>query len=114
VPPNGRGRAEGATERRARTPAPEPRPTEAHVDGRLAGSAEYEKTEGLIVLTHTEVDGAHEGRGVGSALVRGALDDMRRQGLPVQPVCPFVSDYIGQHPEYADLVHRPPASAAED
>ena len=77
---------------------------EAHVDGALAGSAEYRLTGTTIVFTHTEVDDAHAGQGVGSTLVRQALDDVRERGLTVVPVCPFVKRWIERHPEYADLL----------
>jgi predicted GNAT family acetyltransferase len=44
-----------------------------------------------------------EGRGIGSALIRGVLDTARAQGLKVKPVCPFAKAYVERHPEYADL-----------
>ena len=79
---------------------------EIHVDGRLAGFAEYRmKSPQLIVFTHTEIDDAFEGRGLGSTLVRAALDAARDRGLAVRPDCPFVRAYIARHPgEYLDLV----------
>ncbi len=45
-----------------------------------------------------------EGKGVGSKLVKGALDQVRANGLNVVAQCPFVKGYIGKHPEYADLL----------
>ena len=83
---------------------------EVRVDGRLAGFAEYRaKRHGdgpdLLVFTHTEIDEAFEGRGLGSALVRTALDTVRDRGLAVRPDCPFVRAYIARHPDaYLDLV----------
>ena len=78
---------------------------EIHVDGRLAGFAQYRlKDAGLIVFTHTEIDDAFEGRGLGSTLVRAALDTARSRGLAVRPDCPFVRAYVARHPEYLDLV----------
>ena len=71
--------------------------------GLVAGFAAYRRSPGRIVFTHTEVDDAYEGRGVGSALVRGALDAVRAEGLQVVALCPFVKRYIDRHPEYADL-----------
>jgi predicted GNAT family acetyltransferase len=53
---------------------------------------------------HTEVPKELEGRGIGSALVRGLLEIARAQGLKVQAVCPFVKAYLDRHPEYADLL----------
>ena len=88
---------------------------EARADGRVAGFAQYQLTPELIVFTHTEVGDAFEGQGVGSTLVRGALDDVRdRRHLAVLPLCPFVKAWIGRHPEYADLVYGAPASRVSD
>lgn len=78
---------------------------EAHLDGQLAGIAAYRLREGAIVFTHTEVKDAFEGKGVGSALARGALDDVRTKGeRQVVPLCRFIKGWIDKHPDYADLV----------
>jgi len=77
---------------------------EAHLDGELAGVLEYKVAPGRIALIHTEVLPVHEGRGVGSALVRFALDDARRRELRVIASCPYVKDYLRRHPEANDVV----------
>jgi len=71
---------------------------------RMIGEAAYRRRNGRIAFIHTEVDEALEGRGLGSALVATALDDARREGLEVVPLCPFVAAFIERHPEYQDLV----------
>ncbi len=71
--------------------------------GVVAGFAEYEDLDGVRVFTHTEVDDAYEGQGVGSALARGALDDVRERDLKLIAKCPFIKSYLDKHPEYADL-----------
>jgi predicted GNAT family acetyltransferase len=76
---------------------------EATIGGELA-VAEYERANGVITFTHTEVPPSMEGKGVASALARAALDRARTEGLAVEPLCPFVSAYIKRHPEYQDLV----------
>jgi uncharacterized protein len=79
----------------------------ASVDGTVIGEAEFLLTPELVVFTHTEIDPSFEGQGVGSALVRWALDDVRTHGYRVVPSCPFVRAYIGRHQqEYGDLVYR--------
>ena len=77
---------------------------ELRIGGRLVGLAAYRRRDGRIAFTHTEVDEACEGRGLGSRLAAAALDDARRQGLEVVPLCPFIAHYIARHPEYAPLV----------
>jgi uncharacterized protein len=78
---------------------------EIRADGALAGFAEYQTDRhDRVVFVHTEIDPAHEGEGLGGKLARGALDDVRAQGRPVVPLCPFIAGYIGKHPEYLDLV----------
>lgn len=79
-------------------------------DGASLGEIRYRIEPGLVVLVHTDVTPAAEGKGVGSRLVRGALEDIRAHGLRVVPTCPFVADYIRRHPEYADLVAHDPAT----
>ena len=77
---------------------------EALLDGGLAGFAEYHDRGGRRVFTHTEVDPAFEGQGIGSTLARAALDKARADGVGVVPLCPFIRGWIEKHPDYADFV----------
>jgi predicted GNAT family acetyltransferase len=77
---------------------------EIDVDGEVGGFINYRRDDGVIELVHTDVAPKWEGRGVGAALVQGALDDVRARGLKVRPYCPFVAAYIRRHPGYQDLV----------
>ena len=87
------------------TDAPDQRRYEARIDGELAGIAEYRASEHVVTFVHTEVMSAFEGKGVGSALVRGALDDVRARGKKVRAVCPFVQRFVEKHSdEYGDLL----------
>jgi predicted GNAT family acetyltransferase len=74
------------------------------VDGTVAGFSKYQLFGADVAFTHTEIDPAYEGQGLGSALVRGLLDEMRERGAQVLPYCPFVKSWIQHHEEYADLV----------
>jgi uncharacterized protein len=76
---------------------------ELDVEGHVA-AAYYQLTPGVITFVHTEVPNELSGRGIGSALARGALDDVRGRGLKVVPKCPFISAYIAKHAEYSDLL----------
>ncbi len=83
---------------------PEASRFEVLVDGGVAGFAEYRRTKSSVAFTHTVIDPAFEGRGLGSALARGALDAARETGSRVLPFCPFIRGYIQRHPAYLDLV----------
>jgi predicted GNAT family acetyltransferase len=72
-------------------------------DGDLA-VAEYQLRPGEIVFTHTEVPEAHEGKGIGSALIRFALHAARKRRLLVDPVCPFFAAYMRKHEDVQDLL----------
>jgi predicted GNAT family acetyltransferase len=73
------------------------------VEGHLAATY-YKIADGVITFIHTEVPEELGGKGVGSKLIKGALDQVRAAGLKVIAQCPFVKAYIGKHPEYADLL----------
>ena len=77
---------------------------ELDADGKIAGILVYRDGGDVLTMVHTEVGDEWEGQGVGSTLVRGALDDVRARGLTVRPLCPFVVGYLRRHPEYRDLV----------
>ena len=77
---------------------------ELTADGERAGFVTYRLSPGVIAFLHAEVDSARERHGLGSRLVRAALDDARARGLTVRPVCPFVAWFIETHEVYQDLV----------
>ncbi len=80
---------------------------EAWPDGQLA-ECSYRLRERLLVLHHTQVPAAAEGRGVAAALVQAALDWARAQGLQVLPSCSYVAAYMRRHPHTLDLLQPPP------
>ncbi|MBB4001301.1 DUF5996 family protein [Aurantimonas endophytica] len=62
--------------------------------------------EGLIIIDHTEVPAALRGRKIGERLVRQAIEDARREGIAIMPLCPFAKAQIGRHPEWQDVVRQ--------
>ena len=78
---------------------------ELEVEGHLAATY-YKIADGVITFIHTEVPEELGGKGVGSKLVKGALDQVRSKGLKVIAQCPFVKAYIDKHGEYADLLEK--------
>jgi predicted GNAT family acetyltransferase len=76
---------------------------ELEVEGHIAASY-HEQSGNVVTFIHTEVPKELEGKGIGSKLVKGALDQVRANGLKVVAQCPFVKGYIGKHAEYADLL----------
>jgi uncharacterized protein len=76
---------------------------ELQVEGHIAASY-YRLEGGTITFVHTEVPTELGGKGIGSRLVKGALDLVRRDGLKVVAQCPFVKAYIDKHPEETDLL----------
>jgi len=75
-------------------------------DGTVAGFAAYRLDDAHLLFTHTEVDDAYEGQGVGSQLVRGALDQLRDRDTSVRSECSFINSWIEKHPEYEPLLTR--------
>ena len=98
------GSAEGNPADPVVTNDPDSERFEVTVGGELAGFAKYRGIGENRDFTHTEIDDRLEGRGLGSTLIRTALDETRAEGLGVIPHCPFVRRFIGRHPEYFDLV----------
>lgn len=76
---------------------------ETTIDGHT-GYISYQERSDVLVYDHTIVPQALGGQGVGSALVKHALDYARDHDKKVVPQCSFVASYIDKHPDYQDLV----------
>jgi len=76
-------------------------------DGTVLGATYYDVVDGAVVFTHTEVPTQYEGHGVASALVQGALDQVRAEGAEVVALCPYVKAWILRHPDYKPLLRHP-------
>jgi uncharacterized protein len=76
---------------------------ELTVDGVLA-ELRYRRNGQRLVLIHTGVPAELEGRGLGGALVRAAVERAERDGMTVVPLCPFARDWLERHPDVAAKV----------
>ena len=76
---------------------------ETSIDGHT-GCISYQERDDTLVYDHTIVPHELGGRGIGSALVKHALNYAREQNKKVIPQCSFVSSYISKHPDYQDLL----------
>lgn len=77
---------------------------EARIGDAVVGFSEYRLIKDRVVFLHTEVDPSMEGRGIGSRLAAGALDDVRARGRKLTAKCPFIAAYLQRHREYEDLI----------
>jgi predicted GNAT family acetyltransferase len=73
---------------------------EIAVDGQLADLS-YRRRGNRLVLVHTGVPDALEGRGIGGKLVTAAIDYAVQHGLTVVPLCPFARGWLERHPDVA-------------
>jgi uncharacterized protein len=61
----------------------------------------------LLIIDHTEVPDAFRGQGVGAALVARAVEDARKAGRKILPLCPFAAAQFRRHAdEWADVLNR--------
>jgi len=76
---------------------------ELAVDGHIAATY-YKIADDVITFIHTEVPPELGGKGIASKLIKGALDQVRADGLKVIAQCPFDKAYIEKHTDYSDLL----------
>jgi uncharacterized protein len=80
---------------------------EVYSDGELAGFSRYHRTGDRVVLTHTQIDDAFSGQGLGTVLAAGALDDIVAGGKVIVPSCPFIAKYLEKTDKYDGHVEAP-------
>ncbi|HET6482838.1 MAG TPA: GNAT family N-acetyltransferase [Actinoplanes sp.] len=71
-----------------------------------AGFAAYRIRDGVVVVTHSEINQRFRGQGLGNELARRTLDQLRERGAKVYPACPFFAKYVSEHPEYDDIIEQ--------
>jgi predicted GNAT family acetyltransferase len=77
---------------------------DALIGDEVVGTIVYEHSGPRMVFMHTIVDPEFRGQGIGTTLVKRALDDVRARGMTLTNYCGFVSGFIAAHPGYADLM----------
>jgi hypothetical protein len=55
-------------------------------------------------LKETHVPIESRKKGVGTALVNHVLEFAREESMKIIPSCPFVEEYIHEHPDYKNLL----------
>jgi len=58
----------------------------------------------LIIVDHTGVPDALRGKGVGQALAAHAVEEARKGGWKIIPLCPFLKAQSTRHPEWDDVI----------
>jgi hypothetical protein len=80
---------------------------EVYSDGALAGFTQYYRTGDRVVFTHTEIDKAFSGQGLGKVLAGEALDDVVASGKVIVPMCEFIAGYLKKTDKYDGHVEAP-------
>ena len=57
----------------------------------------YEIESGVFNIDHTFVDNSLRGQGIGSQLVKEAVNTIREKGAKVKATCPFASKWLEEH-----------------
>ncbi|MBZ7923147.1 N-acetyltransferase [Ensifer adhaerens] len=69
------------------------------------GEMTYSRTSPqLIIVDHTLVPDALRGKGVGQALAKHAIEEARKGGWKIIPLCPFMKAQAMRHPEWQDVI----------
>ena len=76
------------------------------VDGHESEMTYSRASPTLIIIDHTLVHDALRGRGVGVRLVQRAVEDARREGFRIIPLCPFAKAQFEKHVEWGDVLSR--------
>jgi len=80
---------------------------EMDIAGGKTAFISYRRSPGVVTLLHAEVPQELSRQGIGSQLARAALELARAEGHKVVPRCPFIANFVNEHPEFQDLIVAP-------
>ncbi|MDK1490513.1 GNAT family N-acetyltransferase [Sinorhizobium sp. 7-81] len=76
----------------------------ATVEGHTGEMTYSRSSPKLIIIDHTLVPDELRGKGVGQALAKHAVDEARKGGWKIIPLCPFMRAQAMRHPEWQDVI----------
>ncbi len=76
------------------------------IDGAEAEMTYSRAGQRLIIIDHTDIPAVLRGRKIGEQLVRQAVEDARREGIRIIPLCPFAKAQIERHLEWQDVLNK--------
>lgn len=76
----------------------------AIVEGHTAEMTFSRSSPQLIIIDHTAVPDALRGKGVGQALAAHAIEEARKGGWKIIPLCPFMRAQAQRHPDWQDVI----------
>ena len=77
----------------------------ATFDGQKAGLMTYSWAgDDKIIIDHTEVEPAYNGKGVGKAMVYKAVEFAKENNLKIIPLCPFAKATFQKNEEIRDVL----------
>lgn len=79
----------------------------AYLDAHAIGQVSWILVHDTVLLPHIEVAPDQHDLGIGSLLVRRAVDDARAEDHTVLALCPYVRRWVQLHPASLDVVRTP-------
>lgn len=76
----------------------------ADVDGHQAEMTYTRRSPDLIAVDHTGVPEDLRGRGIAQALAVHAVEEARKGGWKILPLCSFLQAQAERHPDWQDVV----------
>jgi predicted GNAT family acetyltransferase len=79
-----------------------------HPTGETAELVFSRTSADFVIIEHTAVPDVFRGQGVGTRLVERAVEDARKGGWKIVPLCPFAAAQFRRHKEWGDVLRGGP------
>ncbi|MES5098948.1 GNAT family N-acetyltransferase [Agrobacterium sp. BA1120] len=76
----------------------------ATLDGHVGEMTFSRVSPTLVIIDHTGVPDELRGKGVGQALAAHAVEEARKGGWKIMPLCPFFKAQALRHADWADVI----------
>lgn len=75
-------------------------------DGEWIAELSYVKDDTTMTIDHTETDEKLRGEGIGQDMIKAAVEYARKNGLKINPACPYARKVIEETPEFQDILTK--------
>jgi len=71
---------------------------------KVIGEVTFSPSPTLWIADHTEVDPSYKGQRIGNQMVQKLVEEARKEGVKILPLCPFAAAEFKKNPSYGDVL----------
>lgn len=77
----------------------------AYDSKKFIGESTISPSEKFWIIDHTDVNKSYSWQGIGKKLIHSIVEEARKKGVKILPLCPYAKHEFENNKEYQDIIY---------